>query len=133
MSGFEGAHELGYFGNIWVKQNVLLKAGQYALGHTHEFDHVSLLTQGSALVEVDGCEPKVFKSPVFIVIKKEHRHKFTALEDKTMWYCVFAMRNLDGEVVNSQDEIYSSRNNPYSDKSSGDVEALDEATTKYTD
>lgn len=133
MNGFEGSHELGYFGNIWVRQNILLKAGQYALGHTHDFDHVSLLTQGKVLVEVEGCEPKEFRAPTFIVIKKEYRHKFTALEDNTIWYCVFAIRNLDGDVVNSKDEIYSSKNNPYSDESSGDIEALDKLTTKYVE
>ena len=33
-------HELGFFGNIWVRQNVLEKAGDNLGGHTHNFDHV---------------------------------------------------------------------------------------------
>jgi hypothetical protein len=42
----------GYFGNIWVRQNFLSKAGDTnGGGHTHHFDHVSLLAQGSVRVE----------------------------------------------------------------------------------
>jgi hypothetical protein len=100
----------GYFGNIWVRQNFLPKAGDSnGGGHTHHFDHVSLLAQGSVRVEVEGCAPKDFHAPTFIVIKKEHKHKFTALEDNTLWYCVFALRDIDGNVT----DFYSGDNNPY--------------------
>ena len=37
-------HELGFFGNIWVRQHFLEKAGDVIDGHKHHFDHVSLLT-----------------------------------------------------------------------------------------
>ena len=108
-------HELGYFGNIWVRQNYLENKGDFVEGHTHNFDHVSLLASGKVLVEVEGFEPKEFKAATFIIIKKEHEHKFTALEDNTLWYCVFALRDLDGEVT----DIYSGDNNPYGSLSSG--------------
>lgn len=102
-------HELGYFGNIWVRQNLLEKAGHHMQGHKHNFDHVSLLTSGRVEVEVEGYPPKEFTAPTFIVIKKEHKHKFTALEDNTSWYCVFALRDVDGNVT----DIYSGDNSPY--------------------
>ena len=104
-------HELGFFGNIWVRQNVLSKTGDTFGGHKHEFDHVSLLTKGKVRVEVEGYEPKEFTAPTFIVIKKEHEHNFIALEDDTNWYCVFALRDLDGEVVEIYDET---KHNPLS-------------------
>lgn len=100
--------ELGYFGNIWVRQNMLSK-GEEAPGHEHYFDHVTLLAKGSVRVEVEGKEPKEFKSPTFIVIKKELIHKMTALEDDTVYYCVFALRNVNGEVV---DDIYGPQHDP---------------------
>ena len=103
-------HDLGYFGNIWVRQNVLARAGNSCEGHKHHFDHVSLLTKGSVIVEVEGKEPKEFKAPTFIVIHKDYEHKFTALEDDTVWYCVFALRDLDGDVT----EIYGDQHNPLS-------------------
>ena len=126
-----GSIDLGYFGNIWVKQFAFNKIGQYSLGHKHDFDHVTLLVQGKVLVEVEGFEPKEFVGPTFIVIKKEHRHKFTALSDACIWYCIFALRDLDGNVVNSVEEFYSSRNNPYNDLDSGDAVELEKKTTQY--
>lgn len=96
--------ELGYFGNIWVRQNLLAKAGTETVGHKHKFDHVSLLAQGKVRVHVEGHEPKEFTAPTFIVIRKEYNHKFTALADNTIWYCVFAIRDLNGEPI---DELYN--------------------------
>lgn len=104
------SHELGFFGNIWVRQNVLHKAGDIAGGHKHEFDHVSLLTQGTVRVEVEGYDPKEFTAPTFIIIKKEHEHDFVAMTDDVNWYCVFALRDLDGVVT----DIYGDNHNPLS-------------------
>ena len=91
-------HDLGYFGNIWVRQNELQNAGDETSGHYHLFDHVSLLVSGTVEVEVEGNPPRTFTAPTFIVIKKERPHKFKALTDNVTWYCVFAIRDLDGDV-----------------------------------
>ena len=91
--------ELGYFGNIWVRQNNMELAGESFAGHKHKFDHVTLLASGSVEVEVAGNPPKQFKAPTFIIIRKEHEHKMTALTDDVLYYCVFALRNLDGEPI----------------------------------
>lgn len=91
--------EHGFVGNVWVRQNWLLRAGDTAGGHAHYHDHVSLLVKGSVMVSVDNAAPKRFNAPTYIVIKKQHRHQIVALEDDTVFYCVFAMRDIDGEVV----------------------------------
>ena len=102
--------QLGYYGNIWVRQNTIPKAGDCgASGHVHLFDHVTLLVKGSVSVEVEGEEPKEFTAPTFIVIRKERKHRFTALVDDVVYYCVFAMRNINGEVV---DDIYGDHHDP---------------------
>ena len=106
MPGFN----LGYFGNVWIKQSVLKKTGDYAPGHKHNFDHVSLLTSGKVEVEVEG-KIKEFIAPTIIIIRKEYEHKFTALEDNTIFYCIFALRDFDGEVF---DPIYSDEHDPLS-------------------
>jgi hypothetical protein len=111
---------LGYFGNIWVRQNTLFKAGDFAQGHKHHFDHVSMLISGKVQVEVDGFEPTEFTAPTFIVIKKELQHKFTALEDNSAWFCVFALRDVDGNVT----DIYSGDNSPYGRVAAGDMTIL---------
>jgi hypothetical protein len=100
--------EFGFVGNVWIRQNWLLRKGDTGGGHTHYHDHVSLLVRGSVEVQVDDNAPKQFVSPTFIVIKKDKVHKITALEDNTVYYCVFAMRDVNGEVL----DIYQERNLP---------------------
>lgn len=100
--------DMGFFGNIWVRQNILEKAGDFTQGHKHSFDHVSLLSSGSLEVEITGYPVKQFKAPTFIIIRKEHEHKFKALEDNSNWYCVFAMRDVDGNVM----DIFGQQNDP---------------------
>ncbi len=104
-------YELGYFGNIWVRQNSIDKAGDFFPGHKHHFDHVTLLVQGKILVEVEGYEPKEFVAPTFVVIKKDKKHKITSITDNVIYYCVFALRDKNGEVM---DEMYEDRHNPLS-------------------
>jgi hypothetical protein len=102
-------NELGYFGNIWVRSHKYNKGENNGGGHTHHFDHITLLISGKVQVEVEGHTPKIFTAPKFIVIKKEHKHRFTALEDNTVYYCVFALRDIDGSVT----DIYSGDDTPY--------------------
>jgi hypothetical protein len=126
--------ELGYFGNIWVRQNVLLNAGDQTRGHKHKFDHISLLTNGSVLVEIEGHPPKEFTAPTFIVIRKEHNHKFVAVTPGVVWYCVFALRDLEGEVI---EELFDpNRHDPRSAAAVSDdyfkkVAELDAKTTDH--
>lgn len=106
--------EHGFVGNVWVRQNWLLKAGDTAGGHAHYHDHVSLLVKGSVEITVNNNKPKQFHAPTYIVIKKQHRHQIVALEDDTVFYCVFALRDIDGNVV----DIYQDANVPdYGDES----------------
>jgi len=105
--------DLGFFGNIWVRQNVLDKAGEAQSGHRHYFDHVTMLVKGKVLVQVENEEPKEFTAPTFIVIRKEHKHRIVALEDNVVYYCVFALRDLDGEPI---EDIYGQQHDPKSGK-----------------
>jgi hypothetical protein len=101
--------EMGYFGNIWVRMHSYPKAGDIHKGHKHNFDHVTLVTSGKVLCEVEGHEPKEFTAPTFIVISKDKLHNFTAMEDNTTYFCIFAMRDLDGNVM----DAYGPGNSPY--------------------
>ena len=89
---------LGYFGNIWVRAHHFAKAGDTHQGHTHTFDHVSFLTRGSVRVVVDGLTTD-YAATNFIVIDKDKEHSIQALEDQTEWWCVFAVRDINGEVT----------------------------------
>lgn len=123
-------NELGYFGNIWVRSHKYNKGQNNGGGHTHHFDHVTLLVNGRVQVEVEGHSPKIFTAPKFIVIKKEHKHKFTALEDNTIYYCVFALRDIDGNVT----DIYSGDDSPYGSPEEHElwIEQLKELDKKTT-
>ncbi len=104
--------QLGYFGKIWIRQNDLKEVGDSnGGGHLHKFHHVSLLVSGKVKVEVEGHPPKEFTAPTFIVIRKDQHHKFVALEPNTTYYCVFALRDLDGEVI---DDLYGTQHDPMS-------------------
>jgi len=108
--GFSDLNEMGFYGNVWVRSHTYRKAGDInGGGHYHHFNHVTLLAKGSIKVEIEGCEPKRYNSPTFVIIDKDKKHKITALEDDTVYYCVFALRDVDGDVT----DIYSGDNNPY--------------------
>jgi len=105
--------ELGFFGNIWVRKHVIKEAGGIVHGHKHHFDHVTLLAQGKIQIKVDEMV-KEFTAPTFVVVRKEHNHEITALADNTVYYCVFALRDLDGEPI---DEFYHVKHDPTGDPS----------------
>ena len=94
------------------------KAGDVVNGHTHNFDHVTLVLAGAVRVryhkEVEGVMVlqgyQEFHAPLKmhgdggqeaqILVKAGVHHEITALEDGTHCWCVFAHRDPDtGEVV----------------------------------
>lgn len=89
-------YETGIIGNIWIAKNILPTKGMSVDQHAHEHDHASLLVSGKALVQVGDNEPMLFEAPTFIMVRANRFHKFTAAEDNTVWYCIFALREYDG-------------------------------------
>jgi quercetin dioxygenase-like cupin family protein len=67
-------------------------------GHSHTFDHITLLARGSVLMEVmeEGGSAVEHKAPKLIVTPKNTRHKFTSLEADTVLCCIHAIRDGDG-------------------------------------
>jgi quercetin dioxygenase-like cupin family protein len=75
------------------------KAGDTEHGHTHQFDHLTLLASGSLRVTVEG-KTTDFKAPHMIYIHKDKNHELVALEDNTVAYCIHALRDKDsGEIL----------------------------------
>lgn len=118
---------MGCYANVWVRQKIFTKVGEEIGGHKHKYDHLSILAKGEVKLRV-GDEEKIFKAPTFIVIPKDRVHNVTALTDDVLWYCVFAHRDINGEVFDSE-------LNAMPDMSCHDLEpklkSLDELTTKY--
>jgi cupin superfamily acireductone dioxygenase involved in methionine salvage len=87
--------------NVFVKMMHFYYKGDVTErdGHSHTFDHITLLARGSVLMEVleEGGTAKEHKAPKLIVTPKNTRHKFTALEADTVLCCIHAIR--DGDDV----------------------------------
>jgi dTDP-4-dehydrorhamnose 3,5-epimerase-like enzyme len=82
--------------NTWVKQMYFAKAGDINEGHTHTFDHQTLLGKGKVKVTVNNKVTE-FTAPTIIFIRAGFMHEIEALEDDTICYCIHAIR--DGEKV----------------------------------
>ena len=83
--------KIGCVANLYSRMMHFQKAGDTEHTHTHQFDHLTLLANGSVKCVVNDKET-VFKAPHMIYIKKDAEHAFTALEDNTVAYCIHAMR-----------------------------------------
>lgn len=84
-------------GNLYMRQ-MRFDKGAIEQGHSHTYDHLTLLSTGSMKVSVDGVET-VFVAPTAIKILAHKVHKLEALEDNTLAYCVHALREAATEDV----------------------------------
>lgn len=87
--------KLGCVANLFSRMMHFKKAGDVEMGHTHPFDHLTLLAHGSLEVTVEG-EVTVFSAPHMIYIHKDKNHKLVSLEDNTIAYCIHALRDGNG-------------------------------------
>jgi quercetin dioxygenase-like cupin family protein len=87
---------IGCVANLFSKMMHFKNAGDIELGHTHQFDHLTLLASGSLKVTANG-EETIFKAPSMIYIHKDVIHELVALEGNTVAYCIHALR--DGNEV----------------------------------
>jgi quercetin dioxygenase-like cupin family protein len=74
------------------------KAGDIEVGHTHQFDHLTLLAKGKLKVTVDNIATE-FTAPHMIYIHKDKVHELEALTDETVAYCIHALRDKDNNDI----------------------------------
>ncbi len=86
---------IGCVANIFSRMMHFEKAGDIEQGHTHAFDHLTLLAKGKLKVTVEGVESE-FTAPHMIYIQKHKLHQLEALLDGTVAYCIHALRSGDG-------------------------------------
>lgn len=82
--------------NVFVKQMRFVNAGDMEHGHSHCFDHLTLLASGRIRLTALGKSDD-FVAPHHIFIKAGVEHELLALEDNTTVHCIHAIR--DGERV----------------------------------
>ncbi len=85
---------IGCVANLFSRQMHFKKAGDLEMGHTHQFDHLTLLARGRLRVTVCG-EMTEFEAPHMIYIRADLEHELVALEDDTVAYCIHALRTPD--------------------------------------
>lgn len=89
--------KLGCVANLFSRMMHFKKVGDTEYGHTHPFDHLTLLASGSLEVTVEH-KKTVFKAPHMIYIHKDKLHQLVALEDNTVAFCIHALRGADGSA-----------------------------------
>jgi quercetin dioxygenase-like cupin family protein len=77
---------------------MMFEKGDVEQGHTHHYDHLTLLASGIVKVTVEGKDT-VFKAPHMLVIVKDKVHRIEALENGTVAYCVHAIRDSEGNIM----------------------------------
>lgn len=98
--------------NLWSRMMHFQKAGDIELGHSHQFDHLTLLASGSLEVTANGAKT-IFKAPHMIYIRKDIEHQLQALEDNTVAYCIHALRDNNENIVDPASmPLVGERKNP---------------------
>lgn len=89
---------IGCVKNLFVRQMSFAKAGDAEQGHAHQFDHMTLLAKGKLSVRIND-EVTEFTAPQIIYIKATLRHELVALSDNTVAYCIHALREDTGDIL----------------------------------
>jgi quercetin dioxygenase-like cupin family protein len=91
--------KIGCVANLFSRMMRFEKTGDTEIGHTHQFDHLTLLAKGKLKVTVEGVSTE-FIAPHMIYIHKDKVHQLEALTDETVAYCIHALRDKDtGEIL----------------------------------
>jgi hypothetical protein len=98
--------------NLWVKQMHFEEPGDTMQGHSHKFDHPTLVAHGSVRVTVDGVET-IFCAPHIIFIAKDKLHEISALEPNTVAYCIHPIRGEREEDIYGHDQVPAGITHPY--------------------
>lgn len=64
------------------------KAGMIVPQHAHEFDHLSMISAGSARVWAGDQDLGIYKAPGGVMIRAKVKHRFDILEDGTIVDCI---------------------------------------------
>lgn len=91
--------------NVFTRLMTFANVGDVENGHTHTYNHATLVSSGSVRVAVyDNPEgapisEKTFTAPSMIYIPKDKYHKLTSLEPNTVCACIHALRTIDEDII----------------------------------
>ncbi len=85
-----------FAGGAYAREQTL-EAGQEVDKHVHDYDHLSFLCSGIAIVEVGG-DLQTLHAPCALTVKAGETHKVYAVTD-IVWLCIHAEAVADPEVI----------------------------------
>ena len=97
-------HSIAIADNVFVKMMSFPFKGMTHAGHSHTFDHVTLLATGSVRMVHDNGEA-VYTAPHLIITPKGITHRFDVLEPNTTLCCIHAVRDGDGVDDVAEQEV----------------------------
>ena len=94
-------------GNIYIREG-RLNSGGVVEGHAHSFDHTTYCPHGSLKIEALDSGGNTTKTAILVaedgqnwaLIKAECSHRLTALEDGTVYHCIYSHRSANPDNEN---------------------------------
>ena len=104
---------------LYTRMMHFADVGDVEIGHTHQFDHATLVAHGSVLVRCRGRET-VFKAPQLVWIAAELEHELVAQEAGTVCVCLHTTASqLWGENIVAKDMIPAGAEEAFARSSGG--------------
>ena len=82
-----------------VSKQYHIPAGEQLISHKHEYDHISVLASGTAIIDVDGTKSTI-TGPTAISIEAGKHHGVYAVNN-CVWFCV---HKIPDELQDTTDE-----------------------------
>lgn len=89
---------IGLVKNVYVRMISLPTVGYEVQGHSHPYDHMTLLSSGSVKVTCEGIEKNI-AAPCIFLTGAFKVHSFVATSDNTVLSCIHVLRDEQGEIL----------------------------------
>ena len=97
--------KLGCVSNVFVRMMHFKEVGDIERGHTHDFDHVTLVGSGAIELTINPDTPEAFTTnftaPQLIFIAKDKIHQLKSTQPNTGVCCIHGLRegNETGDLL----------------------------------
>jgi mannose-6-phosphate isomerase-like protein (cupin superfamily) len=87
-----------FAGGVYAKEITLDSTAAGMNQHEHTFDHLSILTQGQVIIDIDGLQTTL-TAPAVLTVKAGQRHKIIPTQVPVTWFCIHATTVVDADLV----------------------------------
>lgn len=90
-------------GNVFIRRNRLPRVGDGVDGHTHNFDHTTIVFTGAVHVKATHPDGRVverdFAAPAHFLVRADVTHEICATLPDTEFWCVYSHRTPQGRIT----------------------------------